>query len=46
MKVVYVVKNWRNYRVQLKGQPILIDQNLLLNETDINSGFCYSMIWK
>ena len=30
----------------LQGQHMQIDQNLLLNGTDNNRIFCYSMIWK
>ena len=29
-----------------QGQRMQIGQNLLLNETDNNTSFCYSMIWK
>ena len=30
----------------VQGKHIQIGQNLLLNETDNESSFCYSMIWK
>ena len=37
-------KRWLNYRIQ--GQHIQIAQNLLVNKTNNNSSFCYSMIRK